>query len=703
MATAPTISIGDGNSSRDLPPSIATVNNTSPILDPQAGPKPTVIGLYGISGSGKSFLLKHLQQELSPTEFALFEGSDKIASLTPGGLEAFHKLDEKCKSDLRGQAIEAIRKESCDSGRVAIVTGHFMFWEQEDATGQPVYTSNDLATFTHVIYLNIPIDVISQRRLDDGLKDRTVMSQEHLRRWQEAEVSMMRDLCREHRILFSLVSNPDALLPRVLDLILHFQHPITAESNLARVRAKLDGILALPDRDNLETVLVMDGDKTLAAEDTGALFWETIAQTRPGLVTKSPLQELFGSPLGYSDTAFHQATLLYEEATDNEQFETTCDTVASSVVMHPDIIPLLQLVAEHRHVSALVVTCGLGRVWEKVLQRHGLSKTVGVIGGGRISDGFVVTAAVKAAIVSQLRNDARLYVWAFGDSPLDLPMLKEADQAIVVVGDKRTRSSSMDEALHDAIHVENFRARQVLLPSQSPPRLDEKKLPLVRLDNEEFVESIVRHRHTVEILHATYKTAAKLLTSPTRDASVAGPALRNAHARVGRYLATEFVSQLIGLEEYDMPHVQGHRTTGHRLRGEQQTTIAALMRGGEPMAFGVNEVFPKARFIHAASAADIKRHHVDGQCTILLVDSVVNSGKTLMQFIEHVHGLHSNICIVVMAGVVQAEVVVETHPLAKLMGRHSACLVALRLSENKFTGTKGTDTGNRLFNTTHLV
>ncbi|EEU34817.1 uncharacterized protein NECHADRAFT_98111 [Fusarium vanettenii 77-13-4] len=674
MATAPTISVGDGNSSRDMHPSIAT-----------AGPKPTVIGLYGISGSGKSFLLKHLQQELSPTEFALFEGSDKIASLIPGGLEAFHKLDEKCKSDLRGQAIEAIRKESCDTGRVAIVTGHFMFWGQEDATGQPVYTSNDLATFTHVIYLNIPIDIISQRRLNDGLKDRTAMSQEHLRRWQEAEVSKMRGVCREHHILFSVVSNPEALFPRVLDMILHFRQPITAKSNLARVRAKLDGILALPDRDNLETVLVMDGDKTLATEDTGALFWEMIAQTRPSLAAKSPLQELFGGPLGYSDTAFHQATLLYEEATDNEQFETACDTVASSVVMHPEIISLLRIVAEQRHVGALVVTCGLGRVWEKVLQRYGLSKTVGVIGGGRISDGFVVTAAVKAAIVSQLRNDTRRYVWAFGDSPLDLPMLKGADQAIVVVGDKRTRSSSMDEALYKAIHVENFRARQVLLPSQSPPRLNEEKLPLVRLDDEKFVESIVCHRRPVKILHATDKAAAKLLTSPTRDASVAGPALRDAHAR------------------YDMPHVQGHRITGHRLRGEQQTTIAMLMRGGEPMAFGVNEVFPKARFIYAASAGDIKRHHVDGQCTILLVDSVVNSGKTLMQFIEHVRGLHANIRIVVMAGVVQAEVVVETHPLAKLMGRHGACLVALRLSENKFTGTKGTDTGNRLFNTTYLI
>lgn len=34
-------------------PALATVNN----LGIKAGPAPTVIGLYGISGSGKSFLL----------------------------------------------------------------------------------------------------------------------------------------------------------------------------------------------------------------------------------------------------------------------------------------------------------------------------------------------------------------------------------------------------------------------------------------------------------------------------------------------------------------------------------------------------------------------------------------------------------------------------------------------------------------------
>ncbi|PTD08049.1 hypothetical protein HYE67_001954 [Fusarium culmorum] len=652
-----------------------------------ASPKPTVIGLYGISGSGKSFLLEYLRQKLDPAEFILFEGSDKIASLIPGGLEAFHKLDAQDKSNLRGHAIDAISKESHDSGRTAIVTGHLMFWKEQDASGQLVYTSNDLATFTHIIYLNMPAGLISQRRLNDEQKGRSLMSQDHLRRWQETEVSLLRNLCRENHILFYSMANADTLQPRIMDIILHFQQLNTVESNITRVQAKLDEILTLPKHNDLETVIVMDGDKTLAADDTGVLFWEALARAQPSSVTGSPLHELFSSRLGYSEAAFQQATLLYEEVADDEQFETVCDTVAASIVMHPQITSLLRLAAEHRHIGALVVTCGLGHVWRKVLERYELSGAVHVIGGGRIKDGFVVTAAAKAAIVSQLRN-AHLY---------------GADQAIVIVGDKQTRSRSMDEALSKAMDDGNFRPQQVLLPSQSAPRLDESRLPLVCLDDRLFIESVMCHRRSVQILHATDRPAAQLLTAPTRDASISGPALRKAHGLVGQYLAVEFVTQLIGLQEYTIPHVQGHQTTGHRLRNEEQTSVVALMRGGEAMAFGVNMVFPQAMFIHASSPSDLKRHHIDQQRTIILVDSVVNSGKSLMQFIEHVHGLQANVRIVVVAGVVQADVVVETHPLADLMRRYGASLVALRLSKNKFVGTKGTDTGNRLFNTIHLA
>ena len=87
-----------------------------------------MVGLYGIPGSGKTFLLDQLKQEMGKQHFAFCEGSEKIAALIPGGLDAFQKLEEREKMQWRQLAIDTIRKECAESGQVAVVTGHFMFW-----------------------------------------------------------------------------------------------------------------------------------------------------------------------------------------------------------------------------------------------------------------------------------------------------------------------------------------------------------------------------------------------------------------------------------------------------------------------------------------------------------------------------------------------------------------------------------------------
>ena len=187
-----------------------------------------------------------------------------------------------------------------------------------------------------------------------------------------------------------------------------------------------------------------------------------------------------------------------------------------------------------------------------------------------------------------------------------------------------------------------------------------------------------------------------------RDARVAGPALREAHRRTGWYLANEFLTDLIGFEEFLIPHVQGHDVVGHRLLHESQTLIVALMRGGEPMAFGVNDAFPRAMFVHADDHDDITTELLKDRLTIILVDSVMNSGKTILQFVKHVRKLHATIQIVIIVGVVQSQSVCGRSPIRMFAHDAKLTVVALRFSENKFTGKGTTDTGNRLFNTVHL-
>jgi len=664
--------------------------------------KPIVVGIYGIPGCGKTFLINQLKRELGESHYEFYEGSQMIASLVPGGLAAFQKLDEEHKSHWREIAIDTIGRNCLASGKTAVVAGHFMFWKEGDQAGQRVYTRNDLNTYTNILYLDIPAEIVTQRRQNDTLRSRSTASVEHLRNWQDVEKIELRDLCRQNSILFSIISSPTSMLPNKIARLLHdFRHH-TEEDNLRRAESRLDDIVVgyncqpAPD-----VVFVMDGDRTLVAEDTGMLFWKTLSNKSRN--EDNPLKAVFSSPMGYSYAAFRQVALLYEEVDDHE-FDVICEKVALTVTMHPEFVSLLRLVADQDHVLAIVVTCGLGNVWDKILAREGLSERVKVIGGGRIADRFIVTASVKATLVSRLRDVHHMYVSAFGDSTLDLGMLGEAHEAVVVVGEEHTRSMTMEKDLLHAIDNDGLRASQVLLPSHASPRLDTTKLPQVRFTDKEFMGSILRRRKpaSLRVVHATDRSAAKLLMTPMRNAMVAGPALRKAHGEVGSYLAIEFLTSMVGLEEYTISHVQGHPTSGFRLRHEQQTTIVALMRGGEPMALSINNVFQRAMFVHATQPSDIKPHHLHKQRNVLLVDSVVNSGKSVAEFIQHVRSLDTTVRIIVIAGVVQAQSLSEGVFSQALERDMNLSLVALRLSNNQFTGKGTTDTGNRLFNTTHV-
>ncbi|KAG8749303.1 hypothetical protein FRC11_011450 [Ceratobasidium sp. 423] len=648
--------------------------------------KPVVVGLYGLPGCGKTFLIDQLKlsPDLGEEQFAYYDGSAVLASLLPGGLAEFKQMHDQQKYGTRERAIRVISAECASSGRVGVVAGHLLFWD-EHAPAQLAWTAADASVYTHIFFLDVPSEVVAKRRSGDTVRARPPASLAHLEKWASAEQSQLREICLENGILFTITS-PSKVATLLRDVQCH-----TESFNLDRAGEYLDSIVSTH-KSNSNSILVLDGDRTLIPDDTGALFVR-LMQERDGSSGDGPLKSIFKSSFGYSYTAFRQVAFMYsglEQAT----FDECCRQVASSVTMYPEFVMMLQQAAG---VAAVVMTCGLRAIWERIVDRAGLSETVKVVGGGRLEDGFVVTADVKAALVARLQDVHGKYVCAFGDSILDLPMLKVADRAVVVVGEEGKRSRTVEGALARAIE-DGFLACQVILPPTTSPRLDSVRLPLVDITSEHFLASIVS-----PVVLAPAKVA-QLLMTPMRDAAVSGPHLRKAHESVGRYLALSLLSdsKRIGLEEYTIRHVQGHETTGYRFRDEARTTIVALMRGGEPMALGVNEAMPLATFIHAKLPSDLKAEYVEGQRTIILVDSVINTGKSIVDFVTRIREVDACIRIVVVAGVVQAKSFSRTALAQVLTADRNFVIVALRQSDNKFTGKGTTDTGNRLFNTTRL-
>jgi uracil phosphoribosyltransferase/adenylate kinase/phosphoserine phosphatase len=688
-------------------------SNSNTITPENTANKPTIIGIYGLPGNGKTTTLKQLENALNddPQGFHFIEGSEMIKKSLPQGvtLETFKSQTEEVKLSVRTNAINNIMEMCREDGKPAIVTGHFIFWNGEGKVSKPVMNDADKQAFTHILYLDVAPEVIWERREEDS-RVRAVMEVDKLEKWQKEEMSGLQDLCREKEILFATVRDHSDAAKLVKNFVQY-----NSKDNEGLVAEELDRSVkaqsTMKSESKIKTFLVIDADKTLAPFDASKLFWEELRKIKP--VTEDPLKGNFSGPKKYTYTSFRQAGFLYDHV-DDADFEKACKEVVSQIEIRPEFKQLLSKIADSESVGVVVATCGIGSIWKKVLQRDVPGKDITVIGRNEFIDGYVVTPETKANLVTRLRDDHGLYVCAIGDSHVDVEMFTRADTSFVVVGPEDGRSVSVEPELRKAIKENGLRARQILFPLESTPRMSEEELPKAQFDAESFVKELQKP-HGLHFVHATDKKAAKLLATASRNVDIHGLELHRAHRKIGWYLATQYVSEEVGVEPFEIISVQNTKTEGHRLLDESKTCIVPLMRGGEPMARGVWEAFPSAMFLHAKEATDMQAMHLEGKRTVILVDAVINSGGSVVEFVRHIREkLSRQIRIVIVAGVMQegaiskimqeeGKTVVKDGLLKTgLVGMGDVLLVALRTSGNSFPGKGGTDTGHRLFNSTHL-
>jgi len=227
-------------------------------------------------------------------------------------------------------------------------------------------TPADKAVYTNIFYLDVPSPVVYQQRERDKHRIRATVDSSRLEYWQQDEQEHLRDLCLQNGILYARITQCVEKAAALLrDCSEHSEG-----LNLRRAKTALNAITCHVPK--LETVLVLDADKTLAPQDTGALFWNSAPPSDKDLTLKT----LFSSNFGYSYEAFRQAMLLYEQSHDDRSFDELCAKVAETVNIYPDILTLLQEASKHDHVMAVVFTSGPKRVWEMVLTKAGLSEKI---------------------------------------------------------------------------------------------------------------------------------------------------------------------------------------------------------------------------------------------------------------------------------------------------------------------------------------
>jgi uracil phosphoribosyltransferase len=198
----------------------------------------------------------------------------------------------------------------------------------------------------------------------------------------------------------------------------------------------------------------------------------------------------------------------------------------------------------------------------------------------------------------------------------------------------------------------------------------------------------------MKINHFTDKNASKILATQSRRSDIEPLELCRIHSEMGKYLAYHMLD-IFELEDIEIQHVQGLKH-GVELLDKKNIIIIALMRAGLYAAEGVRSVFTESIFV-------LENGNIDEICSnydfngkvVIVVDAVINTGRSMAKIIETIQMLHCKKIFI-------ATLIIQKESIDTFEKYQDIYCYALRISENKYFGKGGTDTGNRLFHTLGL-
>ncbi|MGI0071140.1 MAG: HAD family hydrolase [Thermoplasmata archaeon] len=205
--------------------------------------------------------------------------------------------------------------------------------------------------------------------------------------------------------------------------------------------------------------LVIDADRTLAAEDSGRLVGGVF-----GL--NEEIRQIFET-LGYVSGAFERVAGTWGRIPCGAYLG-AAEAASRKVHVRDAWVDILMAARDRRPV--VVVSAGIPHVWRRALDHCGF-QDIPVVGGchPRV-DNFLVFPRTKATLVDLLRG-AGWRVLAAGDSPIDLPMLQRADIPLFVPDAKgspalRSLLGSVPAVRHLLVDERRFDQLATMTPCQ---------------------------------------------------------------------------------------------------------------------------------------------------------------------------------------------------------------------------------------------
>ena len=196
----------------------------------------------------------------------------------------------------------------------------------------------------------------------------------------------------------------------------------------------------------------------------------------------------------------------------------------------------------------------------------------------------------------------------------------------------------------------------------------------------------------------TNKNAIQLLATQSRRTDITPYELTAVHLEMGKYLAYQ-IAEEISLEDCEISHPQG-KATGKQIKNENDILIMSFMRAGVYLGDGIRSLFQKSPYYHiypkrgtGLSEEEWKKLALPPlqEKTIILADSVINTGKSMKPIINWLQKKHPKKIIVACS-------VMPTDTAIMMESAYpDVSIYTIRVSTNSYVGKGKTDTGNRLF------
>lgn len=163
------------------------------------------IGLYGISGTGKTTILKAVGA--ATNEVIWLQGSNMVLKAANVSLPEFKRLSARKRYHFREQAILNAVQIQIEQNKHVIIDAHLAFLS-DNGGFENAMTRQEEEFYTDYLYLNLPAIVIHRRLLNDTARPRS-RSVAILQSWIEHEMAALKKFCQSNGSTLTILENDD--------------------------------------------------------------------------------------------------------------------------------------------------------------------------------------------------------------------------------------------------------------------------------------------------------------------------------------------------------------------------------------------------------------------------------------------------------------------------------------------------------------